>query len=92
MQKAKLASMANQIAGFFRSYPDEEAVAGIRRHIGSFWTPAMRERLDDGNYEDGIALDPLVRRALHRGSDEASPVRNVTSPAGEAGQGASDSG
>lgn len=92
MRKEKLAVMANQIAGFFRSYPEEEAVAGIQRHIQSFWTPSMRERLDDGNEADGVVLDRLVRLALHRAPAAASPVRNVTSPAAEAGQGASDAG
>ncbi len=42
---AKLDLMANQIAAFFRSYPDEEAVAGIHDHIRSFWSPAMRRDL-----------------------------------------------
>ncbi len=38
---AKLDHMANQIAAFFRSYPEEEAVAGIHDHIRSFWSPGF---------------------------------------------------
>ena len=30
---AKLARMANQIADYFRSYPEDEAVAGVHEHI-----------------------------------------------------------
>ncbi len=32
----KLIRMANQIASFFRSYPDDEAMAGIAKHLESF--------------------------------------------------------
>ncbi len=32
-QADKLVRMANQIATFFRSYPEEEAVAGVQKHI-----------------------------------------------------------
>ena len=41
----KLVRMANQIAAFFRSYPQDEAVAGIHKHVTAFWTPRMREQL-----------------------------------------------
>ena len=42
----KLVRMANQIATFFRSYPEEEAVAGIQKHIKAFWTPKMIAHLE----------------------------------------------
>ena len=41
----KLVRMANQIACFFQSYPDDEAMAGIQKHIVAFWTPKMRRAL-----------------------------------------------
>ncbi|MFZ5913508.1 MAG: formate dehydrogenase subunit delta [Pseudomonadota bacterium] len=57
--------MANQIADFFRAYPQEEAVAGIAGHFRQFWDPRMRrqilEHLDKGG---GSGLDPLCLDAL----------------------------
>ncbi len=92
MKPEKLTVMANQIATFFRSYPDDEAAAGIKRHVVSFWTPLMRTGLEDWIERDGPDIDPLVVRALRRPMTAASPVERVTSPAQESGQIASDAG
>lgn len=45
MTTADLVRMANQIADFFRSYPQDEAVAGVAAHIRGFWDPRMRAEL-----------------------------------------------
>jgi formate dehydrogenase subunit delta len=58
----KLAYMANQIANFFRPYPEQAARDGIRKHIISFWTLKMRAELVA--HADGLKLDPLVRAVL----------------------------
>ena len=92
MKQEKLEAMANQIATFFRSYPDDEAAAGIRRHLTSFWTPQMRSDLERRLQQDVSTMDPLVVRAMHSRDTVASPVERVTSPAQEAGQLASDAG
>ena len=63
-QEDKLVRMANQIATFFRSYPDEEAVAGIHKHIMAFWTPKMVANLEAALPEHGRPGRQLVRRAL----------------------------
>lgn len=60
---AKLASMANQIGDFFKSYPEAEAVAAIADHINQFWTKRMREDFRTGFEKDASALSPLVRQA-----------------------------
>lgn len=60
---AKLAAMANQIGDFFKSYPDEEAVAAIADHINQFWTKRMREDFRTGFETDMATLSPLVRQA-----------------------------
>ncbi|MBB4955632.1 formate dehydrogenase subunit delta [Agrobacterium vitis] len=60
----KLIRMANQIATFFKSQPENERLAGIATHINKFWEPRMRRQffeLIDANPEgraDGF--DPLV--------------------------------
>ena len=40
METATLVRMANQIAGYFKVYPEEEAVAEITKHLKSFWDRA----------------------------------------------------
>lgn len=61
---AKLARMANQIALFFRSYPEDQAVAAIREHLAAFWSPRMRRDLEAARERPDLALDPLVAAAL----------------------------
>lgn len=89
----KLGRMANQIATFFRSYPDEEAVAGIHEHIVAFWSPSMRRDLAARVVHDTTGLDSLVVRALHAMTGAVSPARRESAGPAEAGQiGASDAG
>ncbi|WP_293861711.1 formate dehydrogenase subunit delta [uncultured Alsobacter sp.] len=64
MDTAKLARMGNQIAAFFRSYPEEQAVASIRDHVRQFWTPKMRETARAACERGEGGFDPLVVRAL----------------------------
>ncbi len=88
----KLARMANEIASFFRSYPEEEACAGVRDHIVAFWTPGMRSTFLAFAKAGGAGLDPLVAEALRTWPDAESPVTRATAPAEASGQGASDAG
>ncbi|MBY0613076.1 MAG: formate dehydrogenase subunit delta [Beijerinckiaceae bacterium] len=62
----KLVSMANQIAGFFRPYPKEQAVGGIAEHIAKFWDHKMRATIIDHLDHGGAGLEPDVREALDR--------------------------
>ncbi len=63
---AKLVSMANQIAAFFRAYPEAEAQDGTVQHIAEFWTPTMRRGLQAAIDHGEPWLDGLVVRALGR--------------------------
>ena len=90
---AKLDHMANQIASFFRSYPDEEAVAGIHEHIRSFWSPSMRRDLVARADAGHAKLDILVVKALHSLATARSPARKEAAGPAEVGEiGASDAG
>jgi formate dehydrogenase subunit delta len=89
----KLGRMANQIAGFFRSYPEEEAIAGVHDHIVSFWSPSMRRDILARADRDPVGLDPLVVAALHAISTGKSPASREAAGPGEVGEiGASDAG
>ncbi|WP_088347583.1 MULTISPECIES: formate dehydrogenase subunit delta [Rhodomicrobium] len=60
----RLVYMANQIATFFASQPQEEAVQGVVEHINSFWDPRMREQLFAIAEKGGSGLSPLVLEAM----------------------------
>jgi len=60
----KIIRMANQIASFFASYPREEAVAGVRKHIKDFWEPRMKEQIRAQVAARNAQLNPLVVEAV----------------------------
>lgn len=92
MRVETLTRMANEIACFFRAYPEAEACAGIRDHIVAFWTPGMRSMFLDFAEKDGSGIDALVADALRSWRDARSPIKRATAPAEASGQGASDAG
>ncbi len=92
MTADKLGRMANEIASFFRAYPEEEACVGIRDHIVAFWTPGMRSTFLASANAGNPGLDPLVAKALKTWSEADSPVVRAAAPAEASGQGASDAG
>jgi formate dehydrogenase subunit delta len=62
--KATLARMAGQIADFFKSYPEDQAVASIASHINKFWNWRMREEFVTSFQSDDPALAPLVVKVI----------------------------
>jgi formate dehydrogenase subunit delta len=66
METERLVSMANQIAAFFRPYPEAEAVTGVADHIRQFWDPRMRAALARHLEAGGAGLDPLALAAARR--------------------------
>ena len=90
---AKMTMMANQIAQFFRSYPHDEAVAGVAHHIDKFWTPKMIATFRAGILdEDGV--DPLVLEAVRTDTDDIArdPLAKIAAGSGENGGIVADSG
>ena len=88
----KLAMMANQISAFFKSYPHDEAIAGIASHIEAFWTPKMRKTLREG-VGDVADLDPLVLEALSAEVEARDPAEKAAEGPGKVGElGAVDAG
>lgn len=74
---SKLVYMANQIATFFKSQPESEAVQGVATHINKFWEPRMRRQLFEILDNDNNGLDTLVIQAapLIRKPEPAEPIR-----------------
>lgn len=67
---AKLVRMANQIGAFFKSYPEETAVEGVREHIAKFWTSGMRAEIIQAANSEGGGLDPIVATAVRKLKDK----------------------
>jgi formate dehydrogenase subunit delta len=63
-QREKLARMAGQIADFFKSYPDDQAVPAIAEHINQFWSRRMRADFLSAFDAGSDDIQPLVRAAL----------------------------
>lgn len=59
----KLVRMANQIATFFASQPEEIRAEGVATHINKFWERRMRRSLFSLVEAGGAGLDPLVLEA-----------------------------
>ncbi|WP_425374232.1 formate dehydrogenase subunit delta [Neorhizobium lilium] len=55
--------MANQIATFFLSQPEEVRAEGVATHINKFWEPRMRRHLFEHLDGGGEGLLPLVIQA-----------------------------
>lgn len=66
MNDDRLISMANQIADFFQSYPEAEAVEGVATHIRRFWDPRMRQGIFAHLKAGGAGLKPLTLKALQQ--------------------------
>lgn len=60
---AKLRQMAGQIADFFASYPEDQAVASVATHINKFWTARMRDDFLAAAQAGTLDLPPLVAKA-----------------------------
>ncbi|WP_342363275.1 formate dehydrogenase subunit delta [Terrarubrum flagellatum] len=59
----KLVRMGNQIGAFFKSYPEQTAVEGVREHIARFWTTKMRAAFLNHLAAGGDGVDALVAKA-----------------------------
>ena len=92
MSTEKLVRMANQIASFFRSYPEDQALKGIHDHLVAFWTPNMRRTLLASANQDSEKLDPLVSKAMLEHQTGKSPIEKETSGPGTVGELGSDAG
>ena len=73
MSTENLLQMANQIAQYYASEPDEQtAVLGVRNHLKMYWTPGMRKELLAWQTEHhGADMHPLAQAAVSGAGWEA---------------------
>ena len=63
----RLVQMANQVAAFFSTYPEAEAIDGTANHLKSFWDPRMRREIE-AHLRDkaGAGLSHVALEAVKR--------------------------
>ena len=67
MTTPRLVYMANQVAGFFASYPEQEAIDGTFGHLKAFWDPRMRREIEAHLANaSGAGLSPIALAAVKR--------------------------
>jgi formate dehydrogenase subunit delta len=66
----KLVYMANQINDFFKSYPHDQAVKGIKEHIEKFWDPRMLKQIYEIIQQPDNGLKPEALAALQLSAKE----------------------
>jgi formate dehydrogenase subunit delta len=84
MDEGKMVHLVNQIALFFQSYPDEEAIAGVADHVKRFWPVRMRQQLFEYVETDGHDLHRLVAPAIQTLNRPAESPTHVKGLFGEA--------
>jgi len=63
----RLVHMANQVASFFGSYPEAEAIESTANHLKSFWDPRMRRQIEAHLAEKaGAGLSHIALEAVRR--------------------------
>ena len=74
MDRTRLVHKANQIADYFKAYPEDEAVAAVANHIQQFWDPRMRAQLalHVGTGGKGLEQISLAAALSLRQNDAAS--------------------
>lgn len=78
MDNSTIVRMANQIAGFFASYDEKEALQEISDHVNRFWEPRMRGSFFAHIDAGGEGFHPLVIKAakvIRRPGESPTHVR-----------------
>jgi formate dehydrogenase subunit delta len=74
----RLVQMANQVASFFASYPEAEAIEGTANHLKSYWDPRMRREMaahltdKAGAGLSHIAMEAVKRMVARDAAKDAS--------------------
>ena len=67
MTTQRLVHMANQVASFFASYPEAEAIDGTANHLKAYWDPRMRREMAAHlNDKAGAGLSHIAMEAVKR--------------------------
>jgi formate dehydrogenase subunit delta len=85
---AKIVRMANQIATFFLSQPQDVRVEGVATHINKFWETRMRRRFFELLEDADAGFLPLVIEASAKIRRPGAPDSNAVGVGSDAAEGA----
>ena len=83
MDENKMVRQANQIAEYFKVYPQDRAEQGVLGHISKFWAPRMRDQLVRYSEAGGDGLHPLVEKAALDLRQRPAKAENAKGPAAQ---------
>lgn len=66
MEIQRLIYMANQISAFFKSYPENQAIASTGNHMEQFWDPRMRQEILQHVQAGGAGLSAIALAAVRK--------------------------
>lgn len=66
MNSNRMVHDANQITLFFLSYPHDEALAGVVRHLQMYWEPRMKSQIKAYVADGGTGLLELTVEAVKK--------------------------
>ena len=70
--------MANQVASFFASYPEPEAIEGTFDHLKAYWDPRMRREIEAHLVNAGGAgLSAIALAAVKRLAERAAAKKSA---------------
>ncbi len=73
---AHLIHMANDIARFHKSFPEDESMQMVAEHINKTWAPSMRQKLFEEFQAHPSAFDNLIAKSLRRiNCDKYNPIK-----------------
>jgi formate dehydrogenase subunit delta len=71
-----LVHMANDIAKFHESFPEDEAMQMVAEHINKSWAPSMRQKLFEEFQAHPCSFNNLIAKSLLRiNCDKYNPIR-----------------
>lgn len=71
-----LVQMANDIAIFHRSFPEDEAMQMVSEHINKSWAPSLRQKLFEEFQDHPTALNNLIAKSLLQiNCDKYNPIK-----------------
>lgn len=68
--------MANDIARFHQSFPEDEAMQMVAEHINKNWAPSMRQKLFEEFQNHPSEFNNLIAKSLLRiNCDKYNPIK-----------------
>lgn len=64
MSRDRIIEMIRQIEDFFKPYPENRRIEGMRNHLRTYWDPRMREQLIHMSEGGKYLFSPAIIKVL----------------------------